>query len=223
MRILLGAVWFAGLAVGVAAQQAAPPPLDEHCSLAQDTQTCVEFDGAKTFLAGGPSSVKVYAVPAAGNAPQAKRTLEPRGCVTAVMPQPSAAALLVRAGSNDWTVWDAADGKPMKHALEDAIALVAVERAAGRRDLPDDATVPWAVLPDPAGLRLWDARPLREKRSRILEIRLNRWGDVAVSGARIAALTGNDLLTGDADGFVLRLPLSAMISAARVAATSVDG
>lgn len=207
--------WVAGLAVLLTPSLAAsqepakkpPPPLKEVYVAADREYASFAYSSDSSRLAmGTDGGVRVLAVaaPDAVQGVEIKQLKHP-GRVHDVFFEPQTKVLISRSRDQDVQVWDVEKWLPIKFAVEDRAAADFVSPALLAKGGDSDSAHLF-LLNQARGLRVWSVDGLREKRRHVVQSDVRDWNGVSLGHITAIASVEKDLLIGDDQGYLSRLP-----------------
>lgn len=190
-----------------AAQDAPPPPLKEAYVAADREYASFAYNVDSTRLAlGTDGGVRVLAVaaPDAAQGVEVKQLRHP-GRVHEVAFEAQARILVSRSRDQDVQIWDLEKWLPIKFAVEDrAVADLFAPALLPTGGDSDSAHL--LLLNQARGFRVWVLDGLRAKRRHVFQADVRDWNGVSLGHITAVASMDKDLLAGDDQGYLCRLP-----------------
>jgi WD40 repeat protein len=211
LRWVVGLICLLAPVLSAAAQdppKTPPPPLKEALVLSDREYASFAYNSDTTRLAlGTDGGVRILQV-ASPDAVQGVeiRQLKHPGRVTEVSFEAQARIFVSRSRDQDVQIWDQEKWQPVKFAVEDRAAADFLGGAALMPKGGDSDSASLILLNQARGFRVWMLDGLKEKRRHVFQAEVRDWNGVSLGHITAVAAIDKDLLAGDDQGYLFRLP-----------------
>jgi WD40 repeat protein len=185
-----------------------PPPLQEAYVASDREYASFSYNADSTRLAlGADGGVRILQVasPDAVQGVEIKQLRHP-GRVTEVAFQAQAKIFVSRSRDQDVQLWDLEKWLPLKFAVEDRAAADFFVGAAIMPKGGDADSAHLLLLNQARGFRVWMLDGLKDKRKHVFQADVRDWNGVSLGHITAVASIDKDLLAGDDQGYLCRLP-----------------